>query len=126
MNKTLHAIVLIVFGGACWFVALMLKLPLMVQAMAERSPSISTGQSVLPVFTRVCMAAGPVLLAAFALLALSYCISVWLRKPERQEPWIGFLATTMSSLVLVLLPTVVAIYLPLLDFLNRSIVFTPK
>jgi len=41
-------------------------------------------------------------------------------RSSRPAPWTGFLATTMSALVLVLLPTVVAIYIPLVDFLNRS------
>jgi len=72
------------------------------------------------------MAAGPFLLAVFAILALSYCIYVWVSKAERQAPWIGFLATTMSALVLLVLPTVVAIYLPLVDFLNRSTAFNLK
>ena len=120
MNKILHAVVLIVFSGACWFLALTLKLPLMVQAMAAKLPSDPHGQSVLPAFTRLCMATGPFLLAVFALLALSYCVYVWVRKAERPAPWIGFLATTMSGLLLVVLPTVVAIYLPLVEFLNRS------
>ena len=72
------------------------------------------------------MAAGPVLLAVFSLLALGYCIYVWVRKADRPAPWIGFLATAMSALVLVLLPTVVAIYIPLVDFLNRSTASLPK
>jgi len=109
INKTLHAVVLIVFTGACWFLSLTLKLPSV--------PSEPTG---LPAFTRLCMTAGPFLLAAFVLLALSYCLYVWVRKAERQPRWIGFLATTTSALLLVVLPTVVAIYLPLVEFLNRS------
>jgi hypothetical protein len=66
------------------------------------------------------MGAGPVVLALLAVVALSYCIFVWVRKAERPASWTAFLATTMSALVLVLLPTVVAIYIPLVDFLNRS------
>lgn len=127
MNKMLHAVVLVVFGGACWFVSLILKLPLMVQPATARLPSVSPGQAVqLPAFTRFCMAAGPILLGALALLALGYCIYVWVRKAERPAPWTGFLATTMSALVLVLLPTLVAIYIPLVDFLNRSTATLPK
>ena len=126
MNKLMHAVVLAVFGGACWFLSLILKLPLMVQPATARLASVPPGEAVLPAFTRLCMAAGPVLLAALALLALGYCIYVWVRRAERQAPWVGFLATTMSALVLVLLPTVVAIYIPLVDFLNRSTVVLPK
>ena len=126
MNKMLHAVVLAVFGGACWFVSLILKLPLMVQPATARLPSVPPGQAVLPAFTRFCMGVGPVLLGALALLALGYCIYVWVRKTERPAPWTGFLATTMSAVVLVLLPTVVAIYIPLVDFLNRSAAAFPK
>ncbi len=126
MNKMLHAVVLVVFGGACWFVSLILKLPLMVQPATARLPSVPPGGAVLPAFTRLCMGAGPILLAALALLALGYCSYVWVRKAERPAPWTGFLATTMSALVLVLLPTLVAIYIPLVDFLNRSTAALPK
>ena len=116
----MHAVVLVVFGTACWFLSLILKLPLMVQPATARLAAVPPGEVVLPAFTRLCMAAGPVLLAALALLALGYCAYVWVRKAGRAAPWTGFLATTMSALVLVLLPSVVAIYIPLVDFLNRS------
>jgi hypothetical protein len=72
------------------------------------------------------MGAGPILLALLAVVALGYCIFVWVRKAERPASWTGFLATTMSALVLVLLPTVVAIYIPLVDFLNRSTTAIPR
>ena len=120
MNKMMHGVVFVVFGGACWFLSLILKLPLMVQTMTARLPSVGPDQAVLPAFTRFCMMTGPFLLAGLALLALGYCSYVWLCKAERTGHWIGFLATTMSALVLTLLPTVVAIYIPLVDFLNRS------
>ena len=120
MNKLMHAVVLVVFAGACWFLSLILKLPSMVQPSLARLPSIPPGQAVLPAFTRLCMTVGPILLAVLALLALAYCIYVWVRHAERPASWTGFLATTMSALVLVLLPSVVAIYIPLVDFLNRS------
>jgi hypothetical protein len=120
MNKMLHAVVLVLFAGACWFLTLMLKLPSSVQNMAAKLPTVPPAQSVLPAFTRICMAVGPFLLAALALAALGYCIYVWARKIERPAPLLGFLATTVSALVLVALPTVVALYLPLLEFLNLS------
>jgi hypothetical protein len=111
MNKVLHAVVLALFGGACWFLSLMLKLPVMVgQAQGHA----------LPAFTRLCMGVGPFALGGFAILAVAYCLYVWTRKAQGPATWIGFLATTMSALVLVVLPTVVALYLPLVDFVNRS------
>lgn len=118
MNKIMHGVVLALFGGACWFLSLMLKLPLMVQTATARLTSAPRGQAVFPAFTRLCMGAGPVLLGTLAVLALGYCIFVWARRAERQAPWVGFLAASTSALVLVLLPTVVAIYLPLVDLLN--------
>ncbi len=126
MNKIMHGVVLVLFGGACWFLSIILKLPLMVQPATSRLPSVPADGAVLPAFTRLCMAAGPLLLVVLALLALGYCIYVWLRRTEREAPLVAFLATTMSALVIVLLPTVVAIYLPLVDFLNRSTVVLPK
>ena len=66
----MHVVVLVVFGGACWFLSMILKLPLMVQPAMARLASVPPGQTVpgLPAFTRLCMAAGPVLLAALSLL----------------------------------------------------------
>jgi hypothetical protein len=126
MNKMMHAVVLVVFGGACWFLSLILKLPMMVLPATARLRSVPLEQANLPAFTRHCMVAGPVLLATFSLSALGYCIYVWMRKTERPAAWTGFLATTMSALVVLLLPAVVAIYIPLVDFLNWSTAALPK
>ena len=121
MNKIMHAVVLLVFGGACWFVSLILKLPMMVlPATARLRSNPLEPAAALPAFTRLCMGAGPILLSVFALMALGYCVYVWMRKAERSASWTGFLATTMSALVVVLLPTLVAIYIPVVDFLNRT------
>ena len=122
----MHGVVLVLFGGACWFLSLILKLPLMVLPATSRLVSVQPGQAVLPAFTRFCMGVGPILLAALAILAIGYCIYVWVRTAERQMPWVGFLATTMSALVLMLMPAVVAIYIPLVDFLNHSTAVLPK
>ena len=111
MNKILHGFVLLIFSAACWFMAMMLRLPAMVGAHVPSVP--------LPAFTRFCMGIGPLVLAGLALAAAVYCIYVWSRKAESRATWIGFLATTMSSLVLVLLPILVAMYLPLVAFVNR-------
>ena len=76
----------------------------------------------MPPFTRLCVGYGPLLMAGLAILALAYCIYVWTRKVEKRANWIGFLATTVSALVLVLMPTVVAMYITVVDFINRSTV----
>ena len=104
----MHGVVLALFAGECWFVSVILKLPTM------------TGRGgVLPAFTRMCMAVGPILLGALAILATAYCVWVWSRKTETRSTWVGFLSTTMAGLGFVMLPTLVAIYLPLVDVLNR-------
>jgi hypothetical protein len=108
MNKTMHGIVLVLFGSACWFVSMMLKLPQM---------AVHGGQ--LPAFTRLCMGVGPMLVGGLAILAAAYCLWVWLRKSESRASWVAFLAMTMSSLVVVLLPTMVAKYLPVIDSVNQ-------
>jgi drug/metabolite transporter superfamily protein YnfA len=73
----------------------------------------------LPAFSRLCMALGPILVGGLAILAAGYCLWVWIRKTESRASWVAFLATTMASLVFVLLPTMVAMYLPLVDAINR-------
>jgi hypothetical protein len=108
MNKIIHGVVLALFGAACWFVSLILRLP----------PMAARGR-MLPAFTRLCMGLGPYLLLGLAILATAYCLRVWLRKTDTGNSWVAFLATTVAALGLVLLPTIVAIYLPVVDALNH-------
>jgi hypothetical protein len=110
MNKTMHAVILAFFAGACWFLSLMLKMPLM----------IAQSGAVMPPFARVCVAYGPPLAAGLAFSALAYCVYVWTRKEGRRANWIGFLATALSALLVVLMPTVVAMYITVADFINGS------
>jgi len=109
MNKIMHGIVLVLFGGACWFVSLLLRLPEMVVQRGHQ----------LPAFSRLCMALGPMLLMGLAIVAAGYCLWVWIRKVENRGSWVAFLATTMASLVIVLLPIMIAMYLPLIDAINQ-------
>ncbi len=111
MNKVISAIVYVVFVSSCWFVAQILKLPSMVQAVQK-------GRA-LPAFTRLCMGLGPFTLVGLALLGAGYCVWIWTRKAEDRVAWVGFLATAVAALGLVMLPTVVAIYLPLVQALNE-------
>ena len=108
MNKIIHGVVLALFGAACWFVSLILRLPTM-----------AAPGRVLPAFTRLCMGLGPYLLLGLAILATAYCLRVWMRKTETGISWVAFLFTSMAALGLLMLPTIVAIYLPVVDVLNR-------
>jgi hypothetical protein len=42
-----------------------------------------------------------------------------MRKTETGISWVAFLSTSMAALGLLMLPTIVAIYLPVVDALNR-------
>jgi membrane protease YdiL (CAAX protease family) len=110
LNKMAHGIVLAFFGVACWFVWALLQLPLMVRMHGVALQ--------LPAFTRLCMALGPGIVISLAAIATGYCFWVWFRKAESGRSWVGFLATATSSLFLVTLPVVVAIYLPLVNALQ--------
>ena len=114
MNKLIkiaHGIVLAFFGAACWLVWALLQLPPMVRLKGVELQ--------LPAFTRFCMALGPSVIIGLAALATGYCVWVWFRKAETPKSWVGFLATATGSLLLVTLPIIVAIYLPLVNALNR-------
>ena len=56
---------------------------------------------------------------ALPLLAAAYCLFVWIRKADGQKSWVGFFASTMSALVLLTYPVMIAAWLPLIDLLQR-------
>jgi hypothetical protein len=103
MNKIAHILVLLVFSVCCWFLWAILHL----------APRGAPGGEV-PAFTTLCVDLRPVLLVLPALAAL-YCVWILLRKADRLPSWVAFFATTMSVLVLVTFPTLVATYLPLVN-----------
>ena len=107
MNKVMHGVVLVLFGGACCFVAFILRL----------SPILAASRQ-LPGFTRLCIGLLPVLLIGAAVLAAGYCLWVWTRKTAPHTSWVGFLAVTQGVLILVMLLTILAISLPLVNALD--------
>ena len=111
MNKIAHAIVLGFFGVGCWLTWVLLQLPRMVKLHGVELN--------LPAFTRFCMGIGPLVLAGLGVLATGYCIWIWVRKEPVRSSWIGFLATATGSLVLVILPIGVAVYLPLVNAIQH-------
>ena len=102
MNKLAHLLILAVFGIACWFLWGILTLV---------SHGIPGEQ--LPAFSKLCVHLRSVTVV-LPLLATAYCLWIWFRKAERLASWLVFFATTMSVLVLVTAPVLVAAYLPLL------------
>jgi hypothetical protein len=107
MNKTLHAIILVVFTVACSLVWLLMKLPLLL------GPSHP-----LPGFTALCVSLRPIMIV-LPIVAAAYCVWIWLRKSDKLPSWIGFFAVLMGILMLLALPAVVSAYLPLYDSLNH-------
>jgi hypothetical protein len=56
---------------------------------------------------------------ALPIVATAYCLWVWIRKGENRNSWVAFLATATAALLFVTLPSIVAIYLPLVNALNH-------
>ena len=110
-NKLAHGVVLAFFGVACWFVWVVLQLPAMVRLHGVELH--------LPAFTRLCIALGTWIVVGLAMLATAYCLRVWIRKSDGRSSWVAFLATATGALLFVTLPTIVAIYLPLVDALQH-------
>jgi hypothetical protein len=107
MKKLAHIFVLAVFGVACWFL----------WGILHFAPVVGRGQA-LPGFTILCVKLQPVLIV-LPILAAVYCLWILFRKTERLPSWLTFFATTMSVLVLVTLPILLAAYLPLISAVNR-------
>jgi hypothetical protein len=53
------------------------------------------------------------------IVALAYCCLACFRRTAARPAWTGFFATTVSFLIIMALPIIVAIFLPLIDRLNR-------
>ena len=113
MNKLVHGLILAFFYAACCLVWMTLQLPLLVRVKgAVVDP---------PVFTTVCVAWGPWIIAGLAVLATVYCICVWIRKADSRSSWVGFLAVATGALLFVMLPVIIAVYLPLIVALQHLV-----
>ena len=113
MNKLVHGLILAFFYAACCLVWLILQLPSMVRLHGVELR--------LPAFTTVCVAWGPWVIAGLAVLATAYCVRVWIRKANSQGSWVGFLAVATGALLFVMLPAIIAIYLPLIVALQHLV-----
>ena len=107
MKKLAHILVLAVFGIACWFLWGILQL----------TSHLGHGEA-LPAFSTLCVKLQPVVII-LPILAAAYCLWILFRKAERLPSWVTFFATTMSVLVLVTPPTLIAAYLPLVSAVNH-------
>ena len=108
-NRIIHALILVFFSLGCWFLWGTLKVSVMA--------GVYTGGP-LPAFTRLLFSLKD-FLAVPPLIAAIYCLVFFLRKEHSRSSWIGFFAATAGFLILFALPVAVAVYLPLIDGLNR-------
>jgi hypothetical protein len=107
MNKTIHGLIVAFFALACWCLWGMLTL------ISHVTPRISDQP---PAFTQFCFELRP-LLVVLPVLAATYCLYVWIRKADARRSWVPFFAVTMAGLVLVMLPTMLASWLPVIQFI---------
>lgn len=101
MNKLLHGGILAVFAFACLLMWGMLTL------VSNGPMSIDA-----PAFTRL-WADLRWIFWVLPIVAAGYCCFVFFRKDLPQGNWFGFFAAVMTALVLMLLLTLVAVWLPL-------------
>ena|SRR5674476_1454536 len=107
MKKLAHLLLLAVFSISCFFLWGILTL----------APHASHGTA-LPAFTLFCVGLKPMMIILPSIAAV-YCLWLMFRKAERVPSWISFFAVTMSVLVLLTLPTLIAAYLPLVSTITN-------
>jgi hypothetical protein len=110
-NLGIHALILTFFSIVCFFLWSLLHVPEMMMAAYQGR--------MIPAYTRLVLACGSYL-AVPPLLALVYCLYVWLRKSHAKTSWMGFFAITTALVILITLPIILAILLPVIDFMNSN------
>jgi hypothetical protein len=112
MNKVIHGMIAVFFGIACWFLWAMLTVVSNLMLRVSDQP---------PAFTQLVVDLKP-LLVLLPFLVIGYCFFVWLRRSANTPDWVGFFAGTMMGLVLIMLPTMVAIWLPMVQFMDQALI----
>ena len=111
MNKVIHGLIATGFGIACWFLSAWLTMS------ASFMQRVLSGDQV-PAFTTLCLNLRP-LLILLPVIAAVYCLYVWFRRGPTRAPWQGFFASTMAVLVFLLLPCMLAVWLPVLSMIEK-------
>lgn len=106
-NILMHLLILVFFSVCCWFLWALLHFPEMMAHARHGRPS--PGFTVLLVNCRPYLIIPPILAAAYGVWS-------WLK---RYQSWVGFFAGTMMVLVLLASPILVAVLLPMVDFMNQ-------
>ncbi len=111
-DLVIHGMILIFFSIVCWLLWAILHFPEMMGAAMHGAQ--------LPAFTRMVLGLGLRYLVVPPLLALVYCLYVWLRKSYAKSSWIGFFASTTAVLILITVSTIIAVLLPVIDCINAK------
>lgn len=111
-NLIIHGLILGFFSLVCLFLWALLHFPQMMSVAMHGRP--------LPAFTRMVVGCADYLIVP-PLLALVYCLYVWVRKTSAGNSWMGFFATTTAVLILITLPTMIAVLLPVIAFMNQLV-----
>lgn len=110
MNKLIHGLITGGLALACWFLWGMLHLTEGYMHRISFHP---------PAFTQLWIGFQPVFII-LPILALAYCVYVWCRKADPCRSWVGFFAATTGALMLTLLPTLIAVWLPMVKFIEET------
>lgn len=111
MNKLIHGLIAAFFGIACWLLWAMLTVVSKLILRVSDQP---------PLFTQLIVDLKP-LLILLPVLVVGYCLFVWIRRVEKSPSWVGFFAGAMMALVLIMLPTMIAVWLPVIQFVDQTI-----
>jgi hypothetical protein len=69
---------------------------------------------VLPYFTNFCVSLRFTLLI-LPLIAIAYCLWLWLHREERASQWTGFIVGTMAVMIVFVLPAMSTSFLLMID-----------
>jgi len=111
MNKAIHGLIALLFAVGCWFLWGILTLTL------HTAQRFLAGAQI-PEFTRLCISLRP-LFVVLPVLSLAWCVFAWFRKAQARDTWVGYFATNIGVLVLVMLPTLIAAWLPLISIIEK-------
>jgi len=102
-NLILHGVILSFFSVGCWILWALLLVPRIFEKISSDPPP-------LPAFTRLLIGCRD-FLGVPPLLALVYCLYVFIKKSDVRPSWKRFLAATVGAILLLAFPIIVAVLL---------------
>ena len=112
-NMIIQGLILAFFTLGCWFLWLVLHFPKMMFYARDASHQPGFTRLVVSLLMENSFIYAPPLMAAI------YCAYVWTRKSPRGSSWTGLFAVTTATLVLLALVCFVAVFLPVIGYMNQ-------